>query len=479
MTAIFPSSPSRRDFLWEAGNGFVGTALAWLLARDGVLAGDAPGLARLPSPHHPPKATSCIFLFMKGGPSQFDTFDPKPELVKRHGSRHDFRASSRITQRASGSLMGSPFRFQRAGQAGTPISELLPHLAGCVDGMAVIRGTCADSTTHGSACIQMNTGFIRNGFPSLGAWTTYGLGSLNADLPGFVVVGQSSVVYGKEQNWSAGFLPSQHQGTVIDVAAPTTPPIRNLASSGRLSLEQQRQQLDFLARLNQRHQEALPLEPDLAARIANYELAYRMQAAAPEAVDFSRETRETLALYGIDSPPTNEFGRKCLLARRLIERGVRFALLFHPVNQGGNNDWDTHNDNDQRVRTMCQATDQPIAALLKDLKQRGLLESTLVVWAGEFGRTPIGGTDARAGRDHHPVSFTTWMAGGGIKGGTVHGSTDELGYDVASGRVHVHDMQATILHLMGLNHERLTYRYQGRDFRLTDVEGHVVREILA
>ena len=458
----FSCGRTRREFLWQAGNGFFGTAMAWMLAQDGVRADGLQPV--LPGTHFPAKAKSCIFLFMVGGPSHLDTFDPKPTLNKRHGEDYDFQSSKGISQKGKGKLKGSPFKFTPSGKSGIEVSELFTHLREHVDDIAVIRGTKADSAAHGAASIQMNTGFVRQGFPCLGSWANYGLGSVNNNMPGFVVLANGAP-YAGAQNWSAGFMPSGYQGTVFKTSGDAVP---NLKLPNGQSREMQRHQLDLLAKWNGEHQSHLPPNSELAARIEAYELAYRMQAHAPEVVDTSQETDATRTLYGIGEGQTDKFGKSCLLARRLVERGTRFVQLYH-------SNWDTHGDNEKRHRTLCGQTDKPIAGLLADLKSRGLLDETLIVWAGEFGRTPVG----TGGRDHHAAGFSTWMAGGGIKGGTVQGSTDEFGFHVASDQAHVHDLHATILHLMGLNHKKLTYFRSGRDHRLTDVYGKVLREIVA
>ncbi|HJM63953.1 MAG: DUF1501 domain-containing protein [Roseibacillus sp.] len=455
----FSCGRTRREFLWQAGNGFFGTAMAWMLARDGARAG---GIT--PSAHFPARAKHCIFLFMVGGPSHIDTFDPKPVLNKRHGEDYDFKPAQGVSQKGKGKLMGSPFKFQACGQSGIEVSELFPHLREHIDEMAVIRGTKGDSAAHGAASLQMNTGFVRQGLPCLGSWANYGLGSPNNNMPGFVVL-VNGAPYSGAQNWGAGFMPSGYQGTVLKTSGT---PVPNLVPAMNRSRETQRDQLDLLARWNSEHQARLPANSELAARIEAYELAYRMQAHAPEAVDLSRESESTRKLYGIGGGDADRFGKSCLMARRLVERGTRFVQLYH-------SNWDTHGDNDKRHQKLCNQTDRPIAGLLADLKARGLLEETLVVWAGEFGRTPVG----TGGRDHHAAGFSTWMAGGGIKGGTVQGATDEFGFHVTGGEAHVHDLHATILHLMGLNHEELTYFHSGRDFRLTDVFGKVLTDIVA
>jgi hypothetical protein len=451
----FPCGKTRREFFWQMGNGFFGTALTYMLAGDGVLqAAPTPAPSRDPAPHFPAKAKACIFLYMVGGPSHVDTFDPKPELARRDGEN---------VREAGGRAMGSPFQFLPSGQSGIEVSELFPRLRQRVDDMAIIRGTYTDSNAHGSATMQMNTGYIRQGFPSLGSWMTYGLGSVNQNLPGFVVL-VDGAPYAGALNWASGFMPAAYQGTVFNTSAE---PVANLRAASRASLDEQRARLDLLNAFNQGHRAPTPQHGELAARIESYELAYRMQATAPETADTSRESDAVRRMYGIDESPSDRFGRSCLLARRLVERGVRFVQLYH-------SNWDTHGGNNERHRQLCAQTDKPIAGLLADLKARGLLDETIVVWAGEFGRTPAG----NGGRDHHSRAFSTWMAGGGVKGGVVHGETDPFGYQVVNQRVHVHDLHATILNRMGLDHERLTYRHTGRDFRLTDVHGRAIEEIL-
>ena len=393
-----------------------------------------------------------------------DTFDPKPVLGKRHGEEYDFKPAKGVSQKGKGKLKGSPFEFKACGQSGIEISELFPHLREHADELAIIRSTKADSAAHGAASLQMNTGFVRQGHPCLGSWANYGLGSSNNNMPGFVVL-VNGAPYSGAQNWSSGFMPSGHQGTVFKTSGT---PVPNLDPAMDRSLETQRDQLDLLATWNREHQSHLPVNSELSARIEAYELAYRMQAHAPEAVDLSGETDHTWKLYGIGAGEADRFGKSCLMARRLVERGTRFVQLYH-------SNWDTHGDNDKRHQKLCEQTDKPIAGLLADLKARGLLDETLIVWAGEFGRTPVG----TGGRDHHAAGFSTWMAGGGIKGGTIQGATDEFGFRVTEGEAHVHDLHATILHLMGLDHKELTYFHSGRDFRLTDVFGQVLTDIVA
>lgn len=460
----YPCGNTRRQFLHQAGNGFFGTAMSWMLFKDGVQAAGSQKGTGLPSTHFPAKAKSCIFLFMVGGPSHMDTFDPKPALTKRNGEEYDFKPAKGISQKGKGKLKGSPFKFTKHGQAGIDVSELFPHVAKSADELAVVRSTVADSAAHGSASLQMNTGFVRQGFPSLGSWASYGLGTTNNNMPGFVVL-VDGAPYAGAQNWSAGFMPSAHQGTVFNTSGEAVP---NLQPPAQRKREMQRHQLDLLAKWNGEHRQDLPANTELAARIEAYELAYRMQAHAPEAVDLKSESEATKKLYGIGEGQTDPFGKSCLLARRLVERGTRFVQLYH-------SNWDTHGDNDNRHRKLCGQTDKPIGGLLIDLKARGLLDDTLVIWGGEFGRTPVG----TGGRDHHAAGFTTWMAGGGVKGGSIYGSTDELGFHAQENPAHVHDLHATILHLMGINHKELTYFHSGRDHRLTDVFGKVLKDIVA
>src|SRR5262245_16415923 len=478
---LTPCGRTRREFLWEAGGGFVGTALTWLLARDGFFdragaAEPAPANPLAPRPpHFPARARACVFLFMYGGPSQVDLWDPKPELTRRHGQPiPNLATAPPLRQRNPGTLLASSRRFTKAGRSGVEVSDLYPHLARCIDDMAVIRGTYADSFAHGSGLLQMNTGYLRQGYPSLGSWVNYGLGTVNQNLPGYVVMldHRGGPITGPP-NWASGFMPAAYQGTQFRTKGD---PILNLKPPRGTSEAQQRRQLDLLARFNQMHQQATPDNSELAARLASYELAFRMQRHAPEAVDLARESPQVKKIYGLDNPRTEKFGRRCLLARRLVERGVRFVQVY---SGGGHNDenWDAHGNVNKNHELHCGETDQPIAALLTDLKHRGLLDETLVVWTGEFGRTPTGQNGK--GRDHSPRGFSTWMAGGGVKGGQAIGATDEFGYAAVDNRVHVHDLHATILHLMGMNHERLTYFHAGRQQRLTDVHGRVVEDALA
>ena len=405
---------------------------------------------------------------MPGGPSHVDLFDPKPRLGQDNGKPLPFE-KPKLERTKTGNLLASPWKFGRHGQSGIEVSELLPGMASCIDDICVIRSMVADNINHTGAALQMCTGEQAFSRPSMGSWLTYGLGTENQNLPGFVVVSPAAVFQGA-QLWASSFLPSAYQGTLV---RDLNHPIANLADPAG-NPERQRRKLDALGRLNTIHKRDRVIDSQLDARIASFELAFRMQREAPEAFDIERESRLTHKLYGINNPATDLFGRQCLLARRLVERGVRFVQLFDAP---ANNAWDHHSGLRENLPKRCQAVDQPIAALLTDLKSRGLLEDTLILWGGEFGRTPT--AEGNNGREHHPFGFTMWMAGGGVRGGMVHGATDEFGWHALHDKVHVHDLHATILHLMGINHEKLTFRHAGRDYRLTDVYGHVVKEILA
>ncbi len=458
---------NRRDFLKRAGAGFGWLALADLLGRDRLLAGlESSSRPHGPGPtHHEAKVRSVIWLFMEGGPSAVDTFDPKPELTRHHGRRPALPID--VFFGSPGPLMKSPFGFGRHGGSGAWVCDKLPRTARHVDDIAFIKSCRTESPAHGPAMYQMNTGMTRAGFPSVGSWVTYGLGTENEDLPGFVVLQNNLGSKGGAGNWGAGFLPAAHQA--VGLRSQGTP-IMNLNPPADVTPRRQRRMLDLNAQLNRAHSELHAGEPELLARIQNYELAYRMQSDAFEAVSFAVESDRTRSLYGLDEDVTRPYGEKCLLARRLVERGVRFVQVYC------NEEWDAHNDLADNHGQRCHETDQPIAGLLTDLKQRGLLDSTLVVWGGEFGRMPI--SEKGNGRDHNPHGFLVWMAGGGIKGGASLGATDEIGWKAAESPVSVHDLHATILHLLGLDHKRLTYLHDGRHFRLTDVEGEVLHEIL-
>lgn len=484
FAASSPCVPTRRELLWQAGGGFAGLALTALLSETGFFAraaqatdiaakSDNPLTPR--PPHHAAKAKAVICLFMYGGVSQVDTWDPKPELSKRSGKpMPNLDRDPLFKVRKPGTLLGSSRTFRKHGQSGIEVSDFFPHLAQRIDDLAVIRGTYTDSFAHGSGLLEMNTGYLRQGYPCLGSWVSYGLGTVNQNLPAFVVLlDQRGGPISGPPNWGAGFMPAAHQGTQLRVNGD---PILNLSPPVGVSSAQQRNQLDLLAQFNRQHRRATPDNNELDARIASYELAFRMQSSAPEAVDLTRETEATKRLYGLDEPMTEKFGRRCLLARRMVERGVRFVQVY---SGGGHSEqtWDAHRDVVANHTQHCGETDRPIAGLLMDLKQRGLLDETLVIWTSEFGRTPTGQNGK--GRDHSPRGFTTWLAGGGIKGGQVHGATDEFGYAAVEDKVHVHDLHATILHLLGFDHERLTYFNGGRHHRLTDVSGQVVEDLLA
>ena len=461
---------SRRTWLQQFGCGFGTLALADLLAGEGraeTAAGRAANPFSVLPPHHEPRARRVIFLYMPGGPSHVDLLDPKPRLATDNGKPLPFE-KPRLERIKTGNLLASPWKFARHGQSGIEVSELLPGLASRIDDVCVIRSMVADNINHTGAALQMCTGEQAFSRPSMGSWLTYGLGTENQNLPGFVVVSPTPVFQGA-QLWASSFLPSAYQGTLV---RDLKNPIANLGAVG--GSERQRAKLDALKKLNELHRHDREQNSQLDARISSFELAFQMQRSAPEAFDLSAETAATHKLYGTDRPESELFGRQCLLARRLVERGVRFVQLFDaPIN----NAWDQHSDLRTNLPKRCQAVDQPIAALLTDLKSRGLLEDTLVVWGGEFGRSPT--AEGNNGREHHPFGFTMWMAGGGVRGGMTHGATDEFGWHTVENKVHVHDLHATILHLMGLDHERLTFRFGGRDYRLTDVHGNVVKEILA
>jgi hypothetical protein len=460
---------SRREVLARVGCGFGLLALADILAAEGTAV--EPNRAVRPyavqRPHHLASAKRCIFLYMPGGPSHVDLFDPKPRLVAENGKPLPFE-KPKLERTKTGNLLASPWKFARHGQSGIEVSELLPRVAGCVDDLCIIRSMVADNINHTGAALQMCTGEQAFSRPSMGSWLTYGLGTENQNLPGFVVVSPAAVFQGA-QLWASSFLPSAYQGTLI---RDLKNPIANLVGTTG-SLERQRSKLDAIQELNKLHKRDRVIDSQMDARIASFELAFRMQREAPEAFDLAREPDSAHKLYGTDNAETELFGRQCLLARRLMERGVRFVQLFDAPE---NNAWDHHGGLRERLPKRCAAVDRPIAALLIDLKARGLLDDTLVLWGGEFGRTPT--AEGSNGREHHPFGFTMWMAGGGVRGGMTYGATDEYGWHSVQDKVHVHDLHATILHLMGFDHERLTYRHGGRDYRLTDVHGHVVHEIL-
>lgn len=477
---------TRRQWLARAGAGAGLVGLASLLHDEGLLSraeGNEPAASINPlaprAAHFPANAKSVIWLFMNGGQSQVDTWDYKPELAKRDGEPiPGFDNKTGFFPEQVGGLMPSPFSFKQYGDSGSWGSDLFPHLSKHVDKMAFIHSCFSQSNNHSPALFMMNTGVTRMGFPCTGSWVMYGLGSMSQNLPGFVVMSDPldrGLPKGHSQNWGNGFLPGVFQGTWL---RPKGDPIDNLRLPEGVNSSDQMAQLELLAELNKRDLSRRPDEGELSARIESFELAFRMQSAAPDAMDLNHESEATHRLYGIDDKRCSHFARQCLLARRFVERGVRFVQIY----SGGmenERSWDGHVDIAGNHRQFAGETDKPIAALLEDLSERGLLDSTLVVCGGEFGRLPIAQKGAKPGRDHNPHAFTYWMAGGGVKGGVHHGSTDEMGFRAIAERVSINDLHATILHLLGLDHEKLTYRFNGRDFRLTDVAGHVVRSIIA
>ena len=475
---------SRRELLRRAGSGAGMLCLATLLQDERLLGEDA-GVSQVTDPlapkpaHFPAKAKRVIWLFINGGPSHVDTWDYKPELEKRDGK--ELEGFDRFTGFFAGSvgpLMKSPFQFTQHGESGKYVSEIFPHLSQHVDKMAFVHSCYGKSNNHSPALFMMNTGFTQMGYPCVGSWITYGLGSESRDLPAFVVMSDPKgrgLPKGYSLNWGAGFLPSVYQGSWLK---PQGEPIDNLTRPAELNEQRQRKQLDLLARLNQRHLDEHPEEKDLAARIESFELAYRMQSAAPEALDVDAEPEHVQKLYGLDDERCSHFSKQCLIARRMVERGVRCVQIY----SGGmenQRSWDGHNDIAGNHTGFANETDKPIAGLLEDLHQRGLLDDTLVIWGGEFGRLPVAQKAKKPGRDHNPHAMVFWLAGGGVKGGYSFGATDEIGHKAAEQRVNVHDLHATILHLLGLEHTNLTFRLNGRDFRLTDVEGEVIHDVLA
>lgn len=464
---------SRRDYLARSGNGFGLLGLAALLGDMGSLVAQV-GNDSVSAPRHGPgaRAKSVIWCFMYGGPSGIDLFDYKPDLVKHHGKPYDGASELKTFSGKVGPLMRPPFEFQRYGQSGQTVSELYPNIARHVDSIAFLKSCHVETNVHDQALFQVNTGVTRLGFPSAGSWITYGLGSENRNLPGYIVMyDPRGIPVGGAPLWSSGFLPSVHGGTVF---RPGANPILNLRRPVEMSREAQRRQLDLVAAMNSDHRSERPGEDALEARIKSFELAFRMQAEAPSAVDLSGETEETKRLYGIHEPVSRSYGTQLLMARRLVERGCRMVQVY---SGGTNSDWDSHSKIEVNHRLRARETDAPVAGLLADLKRLGLLEETLVIWGGEFGRLPM--SEGGGGRDHNPHGFLMWMAGGGIRGGTSYGETDEIGFRAAERPVSVHDVHATILHLLGLDHTALTFRHNGRDFRLTDVAGNVIHEILA
>lgn len=464
-----PAPLTRRQMLAQWAGGFGAVAFASLFGEQ-TAAADVENPLAVRTPHFKPRATSVIFLYMDGGPSQVDTFDPKPRLDREHGQPIKMKIPATQFDDV-GAVLRSPWAFHNYGESGIPVSELFPHVAECVDDMAIIRSMTADFSEHTNANYFLHSGLGMQGRPSMGAWAVYGLGTACQDLPGFLVLNSGMIPPGGMDCFTSGFLPAAYQGSMFrNGAAPISDLERTEPSS-----EAQQAKLALLRKLDHGVLGRLGPDDKMESAVANYELAFRMQAAVPELMDLRGETAATKALYGLDEPETEVYGRQCLLARRMVESGVRFIELLCP--DTGHDRWDQHGNLRNGHAANARAVDKPIAGLLKDLKSRGLLETTLVVWAGEFGRTPM--AQGGDGRDHNPFGFSIWMAGGGVKGGTVYGATDEYGYYAVENKVTVHDMHATILHLLGMDHKRLTYRFSGRDYRLTDVYGEVVHGVLA
>lgn len=470
---------SRRDFLFESCGGLSGLGLAWLLNQDGLLASECnssmAGAASAKKPHFPARARSVISLFMSGGVSHIDSFDPKPALSRYAGQPLTGKGDVVVRQGHPGPLMPSPFEFKKYGQCGMEVSQIFPRIASHADNLALLRSVVSKSNDHVQAHYALASGMIRMGFPSMGSWITYGLGSEAQSLPAFVVIYDGrGAPFGGPANWSAGFMPASYQGTVF---RPSGVPILDLQPPARISPEEQRARLGLLERLNRADLEKNPGNSELSARIESYELAYRMQGCAPDVVNLESESAATKNLYGLDNGTTEPFGRQCLMARRLVERGVRFVQLYHGGLGNQNTDtWDAHEDVYGNHTKHAAEVDTPISGLLTDLAARGLLDSTLVIWQGEFGRMPI--SQRGVGRDHNPGAMSVWMAGAGIRGGQIIGSSDEFGYKAEEQPISVHDLHATVLYLLGLDHTKLTYRFNGRDMRLTDVYGEPIPQIV-
>jgi len=467
---------SRRSFLRNAGGGIGMMALADLLGAAEAKSGEALNPLAPRKPHFPAKAKSVIFLFMEGGPSQMDLFDPKPELQKWHGKSLPPSMTKDLKLafiKPTAAVLASPREFKPYGQSGMVFSDYLPHTAQVGDELCMVRSMHTDAFNHHPGQLLLFTGSQQFGRPTMGAWAVYGLGSESKNLPGFAVLSSGVGTSGGASNFSSGFLPSVYQGTMLRSSGD---PILYLSNPESVTREQQRAALDAVRDLNQERLMETG-DSEIASRIASYELAFRMQTAGPELTDFSKESASTLEMYGVNNDTTKQFGTNCLLARRMVERGVRFVMLMHAS-------WDQHTNLNKALKKNCDITDQPTAALIKDLKQRGLLDSTLVVWGGEFGRTPMveirnTSDPDNGGRDHHPNAYSMWLAGGGIKPGTTIGATDDLGFKITEDPVHIHDLQATMLHCLGMDHTRLTYRHMGREFRLTDIAGTVMKKMLA
>lgn len=466
----------RRDFLRSCAGGIGAIALGHLMANEGRTAETTPNPLSPKPPHFPPKAKNVIFLFMAGAPSQLDLFDPKPGLQKWNGKPLPPSMTRDLKLafiKPTASIMASPREFKPYGSCGMEISDYLPHIAGCADEICLLRSMYSDAFNHHPGQSLLMSGSPLSGRPTIGAWLGYGLGSESQDLPAFVVLNSGVGASAGANNWSSGFLPSTYQGVPFRSSGD---PILYLSSPNGVSRDTQRLSLNALRRLNELHFGDTG-NVEIASRVAAYELAFRMQSSAPELLGFSKESPATLEMYGVNKEPTRPYATNCLLARRLVERGVRFVMLVH-------SSWDDHGNLNKNLKKNCDITDRPAAALLKDLKQRGLLDTTLVVWAGEFGRTPMTQLNRPedlegAGRDHHPNCFSAWVAGGGIKGGQVIGKNDDLGLNIVEDKIHIHDLHATLLHCLGLDHAKLTYRHMGRNFRLTDVAGKVVEKMLA
>lgn len=469
----------RRSFLWKTGGGFGGLALTQLLARDAIGGSLGSGKPEFNGGlHHPAKVKRVIQLFMTGGASPMDTFDYKPELERLHGQKLGPKEKPEGFTAMPGALMKSPFPFKQHGESGRWVSSVFPHQAKWVDEMAFLMAMASKTNVHGPGTYMMNTGFLLPGFPCLGAWTSYALGNLADNLPTFVVLPDAKgLPYNQRGPFSAGFLPAVHQGTVIDAGSPN--PVPDLFPAKRFAFaspEADRDGLVLLQRMNERHAQNRDSDSRLESRMRSYELAAKMQLSAPEAFDLTKESQATHQAYGLDNKVTEDFGRRCLLARRLCERGTRFVQVWSGP-QGATENWDNHGSIPKELPPIAASVDKPIAALIEDLKSRGLFEDTLLIWTTEFGRTPF--AQGGDGRDHNGGTFVTWLAGAGIKAGAAHGKSDDWGYKTAEGKTYCYDLHATILHLLGIDHERLTFRQNGIDRRLTDVHGHVVKEILA
>lgn len=469
---------NRRDFLWRSGGGLGGLALAHLLGSDGLLAATKPDPRLNGGLHHPARAKRVVQLFMSGAASQVDTFDYKPELIKRNGQKFDPGGKVELFQSVPGHCMKSPWNWKPFGECGKYISDLVPHIGSCADDICFFHSMISKSNVHGPATFMQNSGFVLPGFPAMGAWVGYGLGRLTDNLPSFVVLPDSRG-FGPNGpgNWSAGFLPAAYQGTMIRPGAENPIHDLNAPAGSYITKAGEKDGLDLLAQLNRRHLAERTGDTQLEARISSYEMAARLQLSAPEVLDISKETETTRQLYGLDQEITRDFGRNCLIARRLLERGVRFVQVWSGADNGfPRRNWDSHENIHKDHGDMGTSMDRPAAALIKDLKARGLLEDTIVYWTTEFGRMPC--SQGSLGRDHNPFTFTSWVAGGGFKGGTSYGESDEWSYKAAVNPIYCYDLHATILHLLGIDHEKLFFRHNGIDRRLTDVHGHVIREVV-